>query len=75
MPMHDYRCTKCGHEFEDLIALGEADPVCPTCGSPTERVFSSIHLGKAERRPTAKADYYRNLGYNEAKGRYKKKEE
>ncbi len=32
MPIFDFRCSKCGHEFEELV-MGGAQPVCPKCGS------------------------------------------
>ncbi len=33
MPIFDFRCDKCGHEFEELVR-GSDKPVCPECGSP-----------------------------------------
>jgi putative FmdB family regulatory protein len=32
MPIFDFRCRKCGHEFEDLV-MGSEQPACPRCGS------------------------------------------
>jgi len=32
MPLHSYRCTGCGSEFETLVR-GDDVPVCPKCGS------------------------------------------
>lgn len=32
MPIYEYRCEKCGHEFEQLV-LGRECPACPTCQS------------------------------------------
>ena len=32
MPIFDFCCCKCGHEFEELV-MGSAQPVCPKCGS------------------------------------------
>ncbi len=35
MPMHDYRCGKCGHQFEKLVGElhGVPEPrKCPECG-------------------------------------------
>jgi putative FmdB family regulatory protein len=31
MPIFDFCCCKCGHEFEELV-LGIDKPVCPKCG-------------------------------------------
>jgi len=32
VPIHDFKCRDCGHQFEDLI-LGSEIPVCPKCES------------------------------------------
>jgi putative FmdB family regulatory protein len=32
MPIYEYQCDQCGHEFESLVFGCEA-PVCPTCES------------------------------------------
>ena len=31
MPIYEYKCEKCGREFEQLV-LGSDKPECPTCG-------------------------------------------
>jgi putative FmdB family regulatory protein len=34
MPLFEYRCSACGHQFEELIRVGESDPeTCPACGA------------------------------------------
>lgn len=40
MPLYDYRCPECGHEFEAHHAMSAAAPTCPSCGfaSPTRRI-------------------------------------
>jgi putative FmdB family regulatory protein len=41
MPIYEYKCEKCAHEFEQLIFSGET-PECPTCGdSKVCRLMSS----------------------------------
>ncbi len=43
MPIYEYRCAKCSHEFEvmRLSRSGFADVKCPACGnSEIERKFS-----------------------------------
>ena len=42
MPTYDYRCQKCGHEFE-LIQMITEDPVkdCPRCGGKVERLIGT----------------------------------
>jgi putative FmdB family regulatory protein len=38
MPIYAFECTGCGHHFERLQRLSDADPSqCPECQSPTVR--------------------------------------
>lgn len=38
MPLYQYRCTKCGHEFELLTTIDKRnDACCPKCGEKAER--------------------------------------
>ncbi len=40
MPIFEYRCSKCGHEFETLVT-GASKPECPKCGAEKlEKKFS-----------------------------------
>jgi len=40
MPLYEYQCKGCGHQFEDLV-LGSITPSCPSCDSQTlERLLS-----------------------------------
>jgi putative FmdB family regulatory protein len=32
MPIYEYSCESCGHEFETLV-LGKTKPECPSCQS------------------------------------------
>ena len=41
MPIYEYRCTACSHEFERLIRPGDAAPACPQCrATELERLLS-----------------------------------
>lgn len=43
MPAYDYRCTKCGLEFEVNRPITDREPVnCSVCGSEAKRVFSPV---------------------------------
>ena len=32
MPIYEYRCPNCSHEFEELVGISEPPPECPACG-------------------------------------------
>ena len=65
MPIYEYSCTRCDHQFEALIRGGTV-PACPACGSEElSRVVSlpavnseqtrARALGAAKRRDTTEA--------------------
>lgn len=33
MPIYEFKCAKCLHEFETLQKASDPDPVCPECKS------------------------------------------
>jgi putative FmdB family regulatory protein len=36
MPLYDFACSACGHHFERLQKMSDADPsMCPACGKDT----------------------------------------
>lgn len=42
MPIYEYICKDCGHEFEELVFDRNAVPACPSCGSAhTEKLMSA----------------------------------
>ena len=47
MPIYEYKCTKCAHEFQSMQKFSD-EPVsqCPTCGAPVKKLISksSFHL-------------------------------
>ena len=49
MPLFEFQCRKCGHQFEELMSAAEATAKkvkCPACGSQrTEREFSAFATG------------------------------
>jgi putative FmdB family regulatory protein len=47
MPIYEYSCTKCGHQFEKLQKNPEAGTVlCPICGSTeVSKELSSFSSG------------------------------
>ena len=44
MPVYEYRCSQCRHQFEQYQPVGGPAPVCPRCGGATRKVYSSVGL-------------------------------
>ncbi len=44
MPIYEYRCTRCRHQFEATHAVGKTVERCEKCGSPVRRVFSPVGI-------------------------------
>jgi putative FmdB family regulatory protein len=49
MPIYDYLCKACGHEFEELVRHGES-PVCPKCqaGDLTKQISAPAAPGRSQ---------------------------
>lgn len=60
MPLFEYVCQSCDHEFEALV-LGSSEPSCPACGS--QELERKISL------PAIKSDTTRALAMKAAKKR------
>lgn len=47
MPLFEYECKKCGHQFEQLI-MGSTTPVCPSCQSKKlEKLLSTFAVNSS----------------------------
>ena len=46
MPIYEYSCKKCGHQFEMLI-LGKEEAICPSCSGRELEKLLSLTYGKA----------------------------
>ncbi len=48
MPIYEYRCKDCGHDFTIIESLANhevAKPTCPECkSSSVERVIGPVHV-------------------------------
>jgi putative FmdB family regulatory protein len=44
LPIYEYRCPACGHQFEVMHAVNAAAPKCERCGRPVRRVFSPVGI-------------------------------
>jgi putative FmdB family regulatory protein len=53
MPLHEYRCQGCGHEFEALVR-GADQPACPACkGTDLEKLLSLFAVDSDSTRKSA----------------------
>jgi putative FmdB family regulatory protein len=49
MPLYEYKCQACGHDFETLVR-GAERPACPACQShDLERLLSSFGVSSEAR--------------------------
>lgn len=50
MPLYDYECRTCGHEFELLVRTGDT-PACASCGgTDLERLLSGFAVSSEHTR-------------------------
>ena len=50
MPIFEYECRACGHEFEQLVRTGDT-PACPSCASrDLEKLLSLSSISTADMR-------------------------
>jgi putative FmdB family regulatory protein len=62
MPIYEYECRGCGHQFEQLVRTGDV-PACPSCqGKALERLLSQCAVS---------SENTRQLSFNKAKARAK----
>lgn len=53
MPLFEFRCPTCRHDFEQLVRAGDR-PECPECGSAqVEKLFSAAATRMSESLPVA----------------------
>ena len=49
MPIFEYRCLMCSHEFELVILRGSPTPACTSCGATAiERTLSLFAVSSAD---------------------------
>jgi putative FmdB family regulatory protein len=50
MPIYEYECRACHHEFEQLVRTGDT-PACPKCqGQDLERLLSQVAVSSEHTR-------------------------
>ncbi len=53
MPIYEYRCLACGHQFEALVRAHDT-PVCASCQSPElERLLSMFAVSSESTRQSS----------------------
>lgn len=53
MPIYEYSCDQCSHEFEHLVRTQtEARPSCPSCGSDRIRKAFSTFSASVKQGPS-----------------------
>jgi putative FmdB family regulatory protein len=54
MPIYDFHCRRCGHEFEGLVRPQDPPVSCPSCkGDDLERLLSGFAVSSAEKSAAA----------------------
>lgn len=46
MPIYEFKCEKCGKEFEEMTGLDAEAPHCPDCGGLSKRLMSACRRFK-----------------------------
>ena len=46
MPIYEYQCPSCGHDFESIHKVSAPAPACPKCGADVSKKISlaAFHL-------------------------------
>ena len=48
MPIYEYRCTACAHQFQTLIRnVADTPTACPECGKPVRKKLSTFSASVA----------------------------
>jgi putative FmdB family regulatory protein len=56
MPLYEYKCLACGHQFELLMLRASQPPVCPACSAESvEQLISSFAVNSESSRESSTA--------------------
>ena len=59
MPLYEYKCSGCGHQFELLVLKPSQALACPSCaGESLERMLSMFAVSSAGTRQASTASAY-----------------
>ena len=42
MPIFEYECQKCGHQFEEIVVSSQTEILCRECSSPEVKKIPSL---------------------------------
>ena len=62
MPIYEYECRACGHQFEQLVRTGDT-PACPSCQGTGSPASALAQLGQHRAHPSG--------SFNKARARAK----
>ena len=61
MPLYEYKCSGCGHQFELLILKASQPVACPSCASESvERMLSMFAVSSEASRQASTASAYKH---------------
>ena len=69
MPIYEYKCRSCGHQFEKIVRLDDK-PDCEAChASDLEKLFTApgIRTSKSQRRSSAQEKQARSKVHRDQK--------
>jgi putative FmdB family regulatory protein len=68
MPLYEYVCKACKHEFETLVRSQDPPPACPSCNSgDLEKLITAAAMASEEQtRARVKAERKRRLPQHKA---------
>jgi putative FmdB family regulatory protein len=44
MPIYNYQCKKCDHEFQDIRKYNDPLPQCPKCKGEVKKLFGATNF-------------------------------
>jgi putative FmdB family regulatory protein len=58
MPIYDFQCKRCGHQFEKLVRVDQSTecPACQAAATEVERLFSSPAISTQKSRSVSLAE-------------------
>jgi putative FmdB family regulatory protein len=51
MPLYDWECEICHHQFEEILSSTDVGCLCPMCGARAEKIITKMPLRSYSKRP------------------------